>query len=68
MAKGIVKWFDKKKGYGFITPDGGGKDIFVHITEVDKAGISAMNEGDAISYEVGEDKRTSKKVAMNLAK
>ena len=52
MATGTVKWFNNKKGYGFITPDEGGQDIFVHISAVQKAGMRTLNEGAKISYEL----------------
>ena len=52
MAIGTVKWFNGQKGYGFIQPDGGGKDVFVHISAVEKAGLGSLNEGDKVSYEV----------------
>ena len=51
MAIGTVKWFNGQKGYGFIQPDNGGKDVFVHISAVEKAGLSSLNEGDKVSYE-----------------
>ena len=51
MAIGTVKWFNATKGYGFIHPDGGGKDVFVHISAVEKAGLSSLNEGAKVSYE-----------------
>ena len=52
MANGTVKWFNTTKGYGFIAPDGGTKDVFVHISAVESAGISNLNEGDSLSFEV----------------
>ena len=52
MAIGTVKWFNPTKGYGFIQPDGGGKDVFVHISAVERAGLSSLSEGAKISYEV----------------
>lgn len=52
MATGTVKWFNNKKGYGFITPDDGGQDVFVHISAVQKAGLRSLNEGAQISYEL----------------
>ena len=51
MATGTVKWFNATKGYGFIQPDNGGKDVFVHISAVEKAGLSNLNEGAKVSYE-----------------
>jgi CspA family cold shock protein len=51
MATGTVKWFNGQKGYGFIQPDTGGKDVFVHISAVEKAGLGSLNEGDKVSYE-----------------
>jgi CspA family cold shock protein len=52
VAIGTVKWFNVTKGFGFIEPDSGGKDVFVHISAVEKAGLSSLNEGDKVSYEV----------------
>jgi len=52
MATGTVKWFNNKKGYGFITPDEGGQDIFVHISAVQKAGLRSLEEGTKVSYEL----------------
>ena len=52
MATGIVKWFNPTKGYGFITPDGGGPDVFVHISAVEKAGYTTLVEGARVSYEL----------------
>ena len=52
MATGTVKWFNPTKGYGFIQPDTGGRDVFVHISAVEKAGLSSLNEGAKVSYEV----------------
>ena len=56
MATGKVKWFDAKKGFGFITPDDGGKDAFLHISALEKAGISQLDVGQAISYELTEQR------------
>ena len=56
VATGIVKWFNATKGYGFIQPDGGGKDVFVHISAVEKAGFTGLAEGAKISYEVVNDR------------
>jgi cold shock protein len=52
MARGTVKWFNSTKGYGFIQPQDGGKDVFVHISAVEKAGLSGLNEGQAVEFEV----------------
>ena len=52
MAKGTVKWFNPTKGYGFIEPQAGGKDVFVHISAVERAGLSTLNEGQVVEYEV----------------
>ena len=56
MATGTVKWFNSTKGYGFIQPDGGGKDVFVHISAVEKAGFSSLAEGAKVSYEIVSDR------------
>ena len=52
MARGAVKWFNATKGYGFVQPDGGGKDVFIHISAVERAGLSSLNEGQKIEFEV----------------
>ncbi|MGA2412029.1 MAG: cold-shock protein [Candidatus Binataceae bacterium] len=64
MATGTLKWFSATKGFGFIQPDGGGKDVFVHISAVEKAGLSSLNEGAKISYEIISDR--GKESAGNL--
>ena len=64
MANGTVKWFNLTKGYGFITPDSGGKDAFVHITEVERAGIPPLVEGQRIEYEEISDTRGLKAVSL----
>ena len=64
MATGTVKWFNPNKGYGFIEPADGGKDIFNHITAVEKAGIRSLNEGDKIEFDVQEEK--GKESAQNV--
>jgi CspA family cold shock protein len=66
MSKGTVKWFNNEKGYGFIQPDDGGKDVFVHIRAVERAGLSTLNEGQKVSFEVVADRRTGKSSADNL--
>lgn len=65
MATGTVKWYNPTKGYGFIVPDEGGKDVFVHVSAVEKAGLRTLNEGQKISYELTEEK--GKTFASNLA-
>jgi len=66
MATGTVKWFNETKGYGFIQPDSGGKDVFVHISAVERAGLRGLAEGQKISYEVEADRRSGKESATNL--
>ena len=56
MATGTVKWFNATKGYGFIQPQAGGKDVFVHISAVERAGLSTLNEGQIVQYEVTSDR------------
>ncbi|MFZ0694745.1 MAG: cold-shock protein [Alphaproteobacteria bacterium] len=64
MATGTVKWFNTTKGYGFITPDDGGKDVFVHITAVEQAGMGSLVEGQRIGYQVIPDRRGTKAVDL----
>ena len=66
MNKGTVKWFNSQKGFGFIQPESGNKDVFVHISAVERAGLSTLNEGQKISFEVVADRRTGKSSADNL--
>ena len=66
MATGTVKWFNATKGYGFIQPDDGGKDVFVHVSAVEQAGMRELNEGQKITYDIVADKRTGKSSAENL--
>jgi CspA family cold shock protein len=63
MSKGTVKWFNNQKGYGFIEPDDGSKDVFVHISAVERAGMSSLNEGQKVFFEVVADRRTGKSSA-----
>lgn len=66
MATGTVKWFNATKGYGFIQPEDGGKDVFVHVTAVERSGIGALNEGQRVSYDLEKDRRSGKDSAVNL--
>jgi len=66
MATGTVKWFNATKGFGFIAPDDGGNDVFVHISAVERAGMHGLNEGDKISYEIEVDRQRGKSSAVNL--
>ena len=66
MATGTVKWFNGTKGYGFIQPDDGGKDVFVHISAVEQAGLRGLDENQKVSYEIERDKRSGKKSAGQL--
>lgn len=66
MATGTVKWFNGQKGYGFIQPDDGGKDVFVHVSAVQRSGLTALDEGQKVSYELVTDKRTGKAAADHL--
>ena len=66
MNKRTVKWFNNQKGFGFIQPDSGGNDVFVHISAVERAGLSTLNEGQKISFEVVASRKTGKSSAENL--
>ncbi|HWA60164.1 MAG TPA: cold-shock protein [Caulobacteraceae bacterium] len=66
MATGTVKWFNEQKGYGFIQPDDGGADVFVHISAVEGAGMRSLQEGQKVGYELERDKRSGKMSAGQL--
>lgn len=68
MATGTVKWFNSTKGFGFIQPDNGGPDVFVHISAVERAGLSTLADGQKINYEIEQDRRTGKSSAGSLSK
>jgi cold shock protein len=66
MAQGTVKWFNDQKGYGFIQPDDGSKDVFVHISAVERAGLRSLNEGQKVTFDLVSDRKTGKASADNL--
>lgn len=66
MATGTVKWFNATKGYGFIEPDEGGNDVFVHISAVERSGLNGLNEGDKVSYDIEVNEKNGKSSATNL--
>ena len=66
MPIGTVKWFNAQKGYGFIQPETGDKDVFVHISAVERSGLGSLNEGQKVRYEVERDQRSGKTSATNL--
>ena len=66
MQTGTVKWFNTEKGFGFIQPDAGGDDIFVHISAVERAGMASLHEGQKVSFEVERDQRSGKMAAAQL--
>ena len=66
MTMGTVKWFNSQKGFGFIQPDDKGKDVFVHISAVERAGLNSLDEGQKVSFEVVADRRTGKSAAEEL--
>jgi CspA family cold shock protein len=67
LAIGTVKWFNAQKGFGFIRPDDGGKDVFVHISAVERAGLGSLNEGQKLKYEVAMDRGKSAAANLQLA-
>ena len=66
MAAGTVKWFNTTKGYGFIQPDDGGRDVFVHVSAVERSGLGSIYEGQKLSYEIERDGRSGKESAGQL--
>ncbi|ADP72249.1 cold-shock DNA-binding domain protein [Rhodomicrobium vannielii ATCC 17100] len=66
MNMGVVKWYNSQKGYGFIQPDDGGKDVFVHVSALERAGLRGLVEGQKVSFEIQTDRRTDKTSAGNL--
>jgi CspA family cold shock protein len=66
MATGTVKWFNSQKGYGFIQPTGGSKDVFVHISAVERAGLSSLNEGQQVEFEIEDNRGKSSAVNLKL--
>jgi len=66
MNNGTVKWFNSQKGFGFIQPESGNKDVFVHISAVERAGMSTLNEGQKVTFDIVADRRTGKSAAENL--
>jgi cold shock protein len=66
MANGTVKWFNAQKGYGFIQPEDGGADVFVHISAVERAGLSTLNDGQKVSFELQRDPKKGKSSAVDL--
>ena len=66
MSSGTVKWFNSQKGFGFIQPEDGSKDVFVHISAVERAGLSTLNEGQQVSFDIVADRKTGKSSADNL--
>lgn len=66
MANGTVKWFNATKGFGFIAPEGGSKDVFVHISALERAGLRGLNDGQAVTYDLERD-RNGRESATNIA-
>jgi CspA family cold shock protein len=67
MATGTVKWFNAQKGYGFIQPDNGGKDVFVHISAVERSGLGELADGQKVNFEVRNDRKTGRESAVDLS-
>tara|TARA_B100001939_G_C16730424_1_gene525221 strand:- start:224 stop:454 length:231 start_codon:yes stop_codon:yes gene_type:complete len=68
MPQGTVKWFNPTKGFGFIAPSDGGKDVFVHISAVERSGLTGLKDGEKVSFELETDERRGKTSAVNLSK
>ncbi len=66
MTTGTVKWFNTQKGFGFIQPEAGDKDVFVHISAVERAGLGSLNEGQKVTFDIVADRKTGKSSAENL--
>jgi cold shock protein len=66
MPQGTVKFFKQDRGFGFVAPDGGGGDVFVHVSELEKAGISRLSEGQKVTFDIEPDKKTGKPRAVNV--
>lgn len=66
MATGTVKWYNPTKGYGFIQPNDGGKDVFVHVSAVESSGLGSLNDGQVVTYELERDRRSGKESAVAL--
>lgn len=66
MNQGTVKWFNATKGFGFIAPDNGGPDVFVHISAVERSGLGSLSDGQKVTFDVVKDRRTGKSAADNL--
>ena len=66
MAVGTVKWFNSTKGFGFIQPEDGGKDVFVHVSAVERSGMGGLGEGQRVAYELERNRRTGREAAVNL--
>ena len=66
MATGTVKWFNSTKGFGFIQPDEGGSDVFVHVSAVERSGLNSLSDGQKVSFELEKDRKTGRNSAVNL--
>jgi CspA family cold shock protein len=67
LSNGTVKWFNSQRGFGFIEPETGGKDVFVHISAVERSGMSSLSEGQKVSFEIVADRRSGRSAAENLS-